>query len=182
MVKPQTPTSTSANVVRLPALRLEPSAAPAGSQTPRHISFNLRTSQNFPTDARDAPQIRARSWRVGIFETCERLGECEIADARIVCRDSNSRKEECNACMCANYDGRPEPVCEGCGGSTDYSGGNPATPTPTPALTPTPPGGIVTIDVVSENGAQSFSPNPATLPPARWSSGTTSTASPTGWS
>ena len=52
----------------------------------------------------------------------------------------------------------------GCGGSTDYSGGNPATPTPTPVVTPTPPGGIVTVDVVSENGAQSFSPNPATLP------------------
>ena len=52
----------------------------------------------------------------------------------------------------------------GCGGSTDYSGGNPVTPTPTPALTPTPQGGIVTIDVISENGAQSFSPNPATLP------------------
>ena len=52
----------------------------------------------------------------------------------------------------------------GCGGSTDYSGGNPATPTPTPVVTPTPPGGIVTVDVVSENGAQSFSPNPAALP------------------
>jgi plastocyanin len=52
----------------------------------------------------------------------------------------------------------------GCGGSTDYSGGSPATPTPTPVVTPTPPGGIVTVDVVSENGAQSFSPNPAALP------------------
>ncbi len=52
----------------------------------------------------------------------------------------------------------------GCGGSTANSGGNPVTPTPTPAITPTPQGGIVTIDVVSENGAQSFSPNPATLP------------------
>ena len=52
----------------------------------------------------------------------------------------------------------------GCGSSTGYSGGNPATPSPTPPLTPTPQGGIVTINVVSENGAQSFSPNPATLP------------------
>jgi plastocyanin len=52
----------------------------------------------------------------------------------------------------------------GCGSSTGYSGGNPVTPTPTPASTPTPQGGIVTIDVVSENGAQSFTPNPATLP------------------
>jgi plastocyanin len=55
----------------------------------------------------------------------------------------------------------------GCGSSTD-SGGNPVTPTPTPAPTPTPTptptSGVVTIDVVSENGAQSFSPNPATLP------------------
>ena len=52
----------------------------------------------------------------------------------------------------------------GCGGPTANSGGNPVTPTPTPAITPTPQGGIVTINVVSENGAQSFSPNPATLP------------------
>jgi plastocyanin len=35
----------------------------------------------------------------------------------------------------------------------------PPTPTPTP-----PPGGTVTIDVLGVNGAQSFSPNPATLP------------------
>ena len=51
----------------------------------------------------------------------------------------------------------------GCGSSTDYSGGNPVTPTPT-TTPPTPQGGVVTIDVVSQNGAQSFSPNPATLP------------------
>ena len=48
----------------------------------------------------------------------------------------------------------------GCGGSTD-SGGNPMTPAPTPTPTPS---GVVTITVVSENGVQSFSPNPATLP------------------
>ena len=48
----------------------------------------------------------------------------------------------------------------GCGSSTD-SGGNPMTPAPTPTPTPS---GVVTITVVSENGAQSFSPNPATLP------------------
>jgi plastocyanin len=47
----------------------------------------------------------------------------------------------------------------GCGGYND-SGGNPATPTPAP----TPADGVVTITVVSENGAQSFTPNPATLP------------------
>jgi plastocyanin len=46
----------------------------------------------------------------------------------------------------------------GCG---SYSG-NAAAPTPTP--TPTPTTGVVTINVISENGAQSFSPNPATLP------------------
>jgi plastocyanin len=57
----------------------------------------------------------------------------------------------------------------GCGSSTD-STGNPVTPTPaptptpTPAPTPAPPSGVVTISVVIENGAQSFSPNPATLP------------------
>ena len=45
----------------------------------------------------------------------------------------------------------------GCGGST-YSSGNPVTPTPTPAS------GVVTINVVGINGAQSFAPNPATLP------------------
>jgi plastocyanin len=39
------------------------------------------------------------------------------------------------------------------------------TPTPTPpAPTPTPSSGIVTINVIGVNGAQSFSPNPATLP------------------
>ena len=57
----------------------------------------------------------------------------------------------------------------GCGSSTD-SGGTPVTPTPTPTPTPappptpTPPSGVVTINVVSINGAQSFAPNPATLP------------------
>ena len=64
----------------------------------------------------------------------------------------------------------------GCGGSTD-SGGIPVsptpppstpaptpTPTPAPQPTPTPPGGTVSINVVAVNGAQSFSPNPATLP------------------
>jgi plastocyanin len=51
----------------------------------------------------------------------------------------------------------------GCGST--YSG-TPVTPTPTPAPTPapTPSNSVVTINVVSENGAQSFSPNPATLP------------------
>jgi len=47
----------------------------------------------------------------------------------------------------------------GCGGSGYGNGtsGNPSTPTPSPA-------GVVTINVVAVNGAQSFSPNPATLP------------------
>src|SRR4051812_31087570 len=66
----------------------------------------------------------------------------------------------------------------GCGSSTTDSGGTPVTPTPVPTPaptpapappppptpTPTPPPGIVTINVVGINGAQSFSPNPATLP------------------
>ncbi len=48
----------------------------------------------------------------------------------------------------------------GCGGSGYSSGtGNPASPTPTPSGS-----GVVTINVVAINGAQSFSPNPATLP------------------
>jgi plastocyanin len=54
----------------------------------------------------------------------------------------------------------------GCGST--YSGGTPVAPTPMPAPTPTPiptpPSAVVTINVVRENGAQSFSPNPATLP------------------
>ena len=47
----------------------------------------------------------------------------------------------------------------GCGGSGYGNGtsGNPTTPTPSTA-------GVVTINVVAVNGAQSFSPNPATLP------------------
>jgi plastocyanin len=55
----------------------------------------------------------------------------------------------------------------GCSSSAD-SVDNPVAPTPTPAPAPTPtpapPTGIVTINVVGVNGAQSFSPNPATLP------------------
>jgi len=49
----------------------------------------------------------------------------------------------------------------GCGGSGYSSGsGNPTGPTATP-----PTGsGVVTINVVAINGAQSFSPNPATMP------------------
>ena len=52
-----------------------------------------------------------------------------------------------------------------CGGSTN-SNGTPVAPTPAPTPTPipTPPSAVVTINVVIENGAQSFSPNPATLP------------------
>jgi plastocyanin len=48
----------------------------------------------------------------------------------------------------------------GCGGS-GYSGGsgNPTNPTPQPSGS-----GVVTINVVAINGAQSFSPNPATVP------------------
>ena len=48
----------------------------------------------------------------------------------------------------------------GCGGS-GYSSGSVANPSsPTPSST----AGLVTINVVAINGAQSFSPNPATLP------------------
>jgi plastocyanin len=47
----------------------------------------------------------------------------------------------------------------GCGGS-GYGNGNSGNPnTPTPNVS-----GAVTINVVAVNGAQSFSPNPATLP------------------
>jgi len=48
----------------------------------------------------------------------------------------------------------------GCGGS-GYSSGTGAAPT---VPTSSTPGGVVTINVVAINGAQSFSPNPATLP------------------
>ena len=50
-------------------------------------------------------------------------------------------------------------VASGCSGSNDS--GSPVAPTPP---TPTTSNGIVTIDIVRDNGAQSFSPNPATLP------------------
>src|SRR3984893_6277968 len=48
----------------------------------------------------------------------------------------------------------------GCSGNGYSSGStsNPAAPTPMPS------NGVVTINVVAMNGAQSFSPNPATLP------------------
>jgi plastocyanin len=53
----------------------------------------------------------------------------------------------------------------GCGGGSYSNGtsgnnGNPVAPTPSTA-------GVVTINVVAVNGAQSFSPNPATLPPGQ---------------
>lgn len=53
----------------------------------------------------------------------------------------------------------------GCG-SSSYPGGGTVqpTPVPAPAPTPAPPGNVVTINVVGINGAQSFAPNPATLP------------------
>jgi plastocyanin len=48
----------------------------------------------------------------------------------------------------------------GCGGSGYSSGvGNPTSPTP-----PASNSGVVTINVVAINGAQSFSPNPAAVP------------------
>ena len=47
----------------------------------------------------------------------------------------------------------------GCSGA-GYSSGSPNSPT---APTPMTPNGVVTINVVAINGAQSFSPNPATL-------------------
>jgi plastocyanin len=48
----------------------------------------------------------------------------------------------------------------GCSGS-GYSSGSTNSPA---APTPMPSNGVVTINVVAINGAQSFSPNPATLP------------------
>src|SRR5580765_7998635 len=56
----------------------------------------------------------------------------------------------------------------GCGGS-DYSTGGGATPTSPTSASPNSassvsPAGVVTVNVVAINGAQSFSPNPATLP------------------
>ena len=48
----------------------------------------------------------------------------------------------------------------GCGGSGYSTGsGNPTASTPPPSNS-----GVVTINVVAINGAQSFSPNPATIP------------------
>jgi plastocyanin len=48
-------------------------------------------------------------------------------------------------------------ACSGSG----YGGGTSGSVTPS---SPSDPGGIVTVNVVAINGAQSFSPNPATLP------------------
>jgi plastocyanin len=63
----------------------------------------------------------------------------------------------------------------GCGSSTSSSptSPSPTNPTPTsptpgnPTGTAAPPAGAITINVVRENGAQSFSPNPATVPPGQ---------------
>jgi plastocyanin len=48
-------------------------------------------------------------------------------------------------------------VAAGC--SDSYDSGSPVAPTP-----PTTSNGALTINIVRDNGAQSFSPNPATLP------------------
>jgi plastocyanin len=66
-------------------------------------------------------------------------------------------------------------VVYGCGGSASPSptSPSPTSPTPTsptptgPTGTPAPTAGAITINVVRENGAQSFSPNPATVPPGQ---------------
>ena len=50
-------------------------------------------------------------------------------------------------------------VASGC--SDSYDSGSPVAPTPP---TPTTPSGVVTINILRDNGSQSFSPNPATLP------------------
>jgi plastocyanin len=63
----------------------------------------------------------------------------------------------------------------GCGGSASPSPTSPTPTSPTPTSpTPTGPTGTaaptpdaITINVVRENGAQSFSPNPATVPPGQ---------------
>jgi plastocyanin len=84
----------------------------------------------------------------------------------------NGRREICMRVFAASVMVALSLGTWGCGGSTD-SGGIPVSPTPPPSTpaptpapqpTPTPPGGTVTINVVAVNGAQSFSPNPATLP------------------
>ena len=50
-------------------------------------------------------------------------------------------------------------LCVSCGGSGGSGGGNPSTPTgPSGGVAPT----VVTITITGANGAQSFSPNPAT--------------------
>ena len=51
-------------------------------------------------------------------------------------------------------------VVSGCNSQNGY-GSDPGTPT---GPTPPPAAGVVTVDVVAINGAQSFSPNPADLP------------------
>jgi plastocyanin len=49
----------------------------------------------------------------------------------------------------------------GCGST--YSS-NPTSPSPTPSPSPAPvPSGVVSVDILFENGAQSFLPNPSTL-------------------
>src|SRR5207302_9397446 len=96
-----------------------------------------------------------------------------------------SEEEIEHACLRRNRDGRIQSECVGLrqlhdrfrrnSGAADAraksgAGASPSTnasadPGPgTPPPTPTPPPSIVTINVVGINGAQSFSPNPATLP------------------
>jgi plastocyanin len=106
-----------------------------------------------------------------VTEHGERLGE--FVEQRVMwiveIRDNhNDRREICMRVFAASVMVALSLGTWGCGGSTN-SGGVPVSPTPPPTTpaptpTPTPPGGTVTINVVAVNGAQSFSPNPATLP------------------
>jgi plastocyanin len=78
-------------------------------------------------------------------------------------RDANSgNREEDNmrGCVTAGVVAVVVLGLWGCGGS-GYSSGSSANPG---SPTPSSPAGVVTINVVAINGAQSFSPNPATLP------------------
>ena len=100
----------------------------------------------------------------GMAHRVGELAACRGWSALMETRNSKSRKRKEMRVVVATLMVAFTLSAWGCGST--YPSGNPVQPAPpaTPAPTPAPSSGAVTINIVGVNGAQSFSPNPATLP------------------
>src|SRR5574342_67567 len=102
--------------------------------------------------------MNAMAHRVG------ELAACRGWSALMETRKSKSRKRKEMRVFVATMIAAFTVSAWGCGST--YPSGNPVQPAPPaiPAPTPAPSSGAVPINIVGVNGAQSFSPDPATLP------------------